>query len=132
MSVTRTGNWRDELEEMNFHNSSIKITTDPMLVRLFRTTIDRWGYDPQVLTASEEAMEYAMATLRLVARPWDGDANIDRLIDETADLTMMLAQMHHIMIDLGPADWTERVLDRIKFKADRLRHRLLKSVKMED
>lgn len=128
MSVNRvTDSWRVDLEEMNFWRSGITLSADGDLRRLFRTTTDVWGSRDQVLTAAEEAMEYGQACVRLVARPAIHDENVERLVDETADLLIMLAQMDCIMEREGPADWPERVQERVRYKADRLRHRILAS-----
>jgi hypothetical protein len=126
MTVNKTvENWRVDLQEMNFWRSEISLSADADLRKLFRTTIDTEGVDAQVLTAAEEAGEYNKACIRMVARPWDHDENIDRLVDETADVLIMLAQMDVIMSMEGPADWPERVRDRVRMKANRLRHRIL-------
>ncbi len=127
MSTSRTsnGNWRDELEALDLGQSTIDMTWSPELRALFKTTILTEGIGPQVLTAAEEAGEYNKACIRIVSRPWQPDENFHRLVDETADLRIMLAQMEHVIAEIGPANWPETLQERIRFKADRLRQRIL-------
>lgn len=117
--------WKEDLEALDLRTAEIHTLVDPGVLVLLKAAIAHWGTNMQVLTAAEEATEYAHACIRTVARPDQWEDNMASLIDETADIMVMLAQMELVMKRDGPVDFPERVQERIKFKADRIRRRLI-------
>jgi NTP pyrophosphatase (non-canonical NTP hydrolase) len=81
--------------------------------RTFERALDHWGIDAQVDKAEEEAFEFGAASKHYA----QGRADVDELVDELADLQIMLAQLSQF---LG----RERVEQRVDEKMGRLRRRL--------
>ena len=87
-------------------------------VRLMQTALDRWGMNAQVGQAVEECAELIVALQKYVRQP-ESDA-IDSVLDEMADVEMMLAQMR-IVFSISDDAYRERIAR----KFERLNHYLL-------
>jgi NTP pyrophosphatase (non-canonical NTP hydrolase) len=83
---------------------------------IFLKAIHTWGGNAQEMMAIEECSELIKAICKFNRKPTTGKEFTD-LIDEIADVTIMMRQM---AIIVGP----ERVEERIKFKIERLKKRL--------
>lgn len=94
---------------------------------ILQAALDEWGVAAQLGTAAEECIELAIACLRIIFRPSDGE-NYVNLVDETADVIIILHQIEIIAKDLDREDFLPAVADRVSFKLDRLKKR----VAMED
>jgi len=81
--------------------------------RMFERALDHWGIDAQVDKAEEEAFEFGAASKHYA----QGRAEVEDLVDELADLQIMLAQLSQF---LGRG----RVERRVDEKMGRLRARL--------
>jgi hypothetical protein len=82
---------------------------------VFMKALHTWGGEAQENMAIEECSEFIKAICKF--RRKDGSEEFKNIIDEVADVTIMMRQM---AIALGP----EQVEERIAFKVDRLRERL--------
>ena len=81
--------------------------------QLFDRATQQWGVDAQRMMAVGECGEF----LTLFGREPQGRLEPEAMIDEIADVTIMMAQMARIY---GP----EQVADRIQYKLDRMRRKL--------
>ena len=94
-------------------------------ILIFDKAANYWGIEAQLLTVMEELLELAIACERLMARGFNHE-NYARLIDETADVTIMLEQLRRIANNyIGIPDFDARVKERIVFKMNRLAGKLL-------
>ena len=82
---------------------------------VFMKALHTWGGEAQENMAIEECSELIKAICKL--RRSSGSAELKNLIDEIADVTIMMRQM---AIAVGE----DQVEERIAFKVDRLRERL--------
>jgi len=85
---------------------------------IMQTALDRWGFNAQVGQAIEECAELIVALQKYTNRTPTNDSR-ERIIDEIADVEMMLAQMR---LCLGIDD--EVLRDRIEHKFGRLENYL--------
>jgi len=88
-------------------------------VAMMQAALDRWGLNAQVGQTVEECAELIVALQKYVNRPAHPEA-VENILDEIADVEMMLGQMRLI---LGISDDTLR--KRIECKFERLRQYLL-------
>ncbi len=82
---------------------------------LFDKAIQRWGVSAQLLMVLEEMSELQKEILKNINR---GKDNLDAIIDETADVEIMLAQLKHIY------GIQKQVEERIPVKLAKVRARL--------
>jgi len=76
-------------------------------VKLMQTALERWGLNAQVGQAVEECAELIVALQKLVNRSQSPET-IDNVLDELADVEMMLAQMR-VAFGIDDADFRERI-----------------------
>ena len=88
-------------------------------VKLMQAALDRWGLNAQVGQTVEECVELIVALQKYVNRPPQTGA-ADNILDEIADVEMMLAQMRLV---LGIDD--DALRKRIESKFERLNQYLL-------
>ena len=89
-------------------------------IRAMRKALDQWGLEAQIGQAVEECAELIVALQKYVNRtPQAG--NTERILDEIADVEMMLAQLR---LALNIDDETLR--KKMEYKFDRLDKYLIK------
>jgi NTP pyrophosphatase (non-canonical NTP hydrolase) len=87
-----------------------------------QTALDQWGINAQVGQTVEECAELIVALQKYVNRtPQPG--MVENILDEIADVEMMLAQMRLV---LGIDD--DMLHKRIEYKFERLKHYLAKEI----
>ncbi|MCL2360989.1 MAG: hypothetical protein FWC73_04135 [Defluviitaleaceae bacterium] len=89
-------------------------------IEIMQTCLDQWGIPAQVGQAVEECAELIVALQKFVNRTSKPDT-VERVLDEIADVEMMLAQMRLV---LGIDD--DALRKRIECKFDRLQKYLLR------
>lgn len=72
---------------------------------MYQQAIAHYGEKKQLVKAMEESAEFIQATAKYIAKPTD--KNRDRMIEEMADLEIMLAQAKMILKD----NWDEYPID---------------------
>lgn len=82
---------------------------------LMQRAIDRWGKEAQLLMVLEEMSELQKEILKNINR---GKDNVDSIIDETADVEIMLHQLKYIY------NISEAVKQRIPIKLKKVEKRL--------
>ena len=82
---------------------------------IYKKAIKTWGKDAQLLVLLEEMSELSKEILKHVNR---GKDNMDEIIDETADVEIMLEQLKYIF------DIHQAVKDRIPVKLEKVSARL--------
>ncbi len=83
--------------------------------KIMDKAVQKWGKSAQILTLLEEMSELQKELLKNINRNKD---NLDAVIDETADVEIMLAQMKYIyQID-------NAVRERIPLKLEKVKRRL--------
>ena len=82
--------------------------------KIMQRALDQWGLNAQVGQAVEECAELIVALQKYINRT-PLQENTDNILDEIADVEMMLAQMRLI---LGISD--EALRNRIEYKFERL------------
>lgn len=88
---------------------------DPINSKLYKETLEKWGFYSQLNQLQEECAELIVACNKLRRNV---DESKSMMIDELADVVIMTQQIIHSM-------QVEKEIDnRIKFKLDRLRERL--------
>jgi len=88
-------------------------------VEIMQTALDQWGSNAQVGQAVEECAELIVALQKYVNRtPQAG--MVEDILDEIADVEMMLAQMR-LVLDIDDATLRKR----IEYKFERLKQYLL-------
>jgi NTP pyrophosphatase (non-canonical NTP hydrolase) len=90
----------------------MKIEFTEAEVKIMQTALDQWGVNAQVGQTVEECAELIVALQKYVIRK---KATAEDILDEIADVEMMLAQMRLV---LGIDDDTLR--KRIEYKFERL------------
>jgi NTP pyrophosphatase (non-canonical NTP hydrolase) len=89
-------------------------------VKTMQTCLDKWGINAQVGQTVEECAELIVALQKYVNRtPQPG--TVENILDEIADVEMMLGQMRLV---LGIND--EALRERIEYKFERLNQYLKK------
>ena len=88
-------------------------------IKLMQTALDRWGLNAQVGQTVEECAELIVALQKYVNRSPHPES-VDNILDEIADVEMMLAQMRLV---LGIDD--DMLRERIEYKFTRLSQYLL-------
>lgn len=83
--------------------------------KLLKKAIDVWGKHAQLLTLLEEMSELQKEILKNINR---GKENLNELIDEAADVEIMLEQLKYIF------DVEQAVEERIPVKLEKVRRRL--------
>ena len=83
--------------------------------KLLKKAIDVWGKHAQLLTLLEEMSELQKEILKNINR---GKENLNELIDETADVEIMLEQLKYIF------DIEQAVEEKIPVKLEKVRRRL--------
>lgn len=83
--------------------------------KLLKKAIDVWGKHAQLLTLLEEMSELQKEILKNINR---GKENLNELIDEAADVEIMLEQLKYIF------DIEQAVEERIPVKLEKVRRRL--------
>jgi len=91
---------------------------------LFLQAYGQWGVNDQMLTLAEESAELTKAACRFVARPYHAKENYEALIDEVADVEIMLGQLEVIMFREGYKNFRNNVNNRKLYKLKRLYNRL--------
>ena len=92
----------------------MKIQFTDTEVEMMQTALDKWGLNAQVGQTVEECAELIVALQKYINRTPKPDA-VENIIDEIADVEMMLAQMRLV---LGINDDTLR--KRIEYKFEKL------------
>jgi len=87
-------------------------------VKIMQTALDQWGINAQVGQTVEECAELIVALQKYINRTQQ-PGMVENILDEIADVEMMLAQMRLV---LGIDDDTLR--KRIEHKFERLNHYL--------
>ena len=82
---------------------------------IYKKAIKTWGKDAQLLVLLEEMSELSKEILKHVNR---GKDNMDEIIDETADVEIMLEQLKYIF------GIHQAVKDRIPVKLEKVSARL--------
>ena len=83
-------------------------------IKIMQTALDQWGINAQVGQAVEECAELIMALQKYINRT-PRPETLDNLIDEIADVEMMLAQMR-LALDIDD----DTLRQRIVYKFERL------------
>ena len=89
-------------------------------VKTMQTCLDKWGINAQVGQTVEECAELIVALQKYVNRTPQPD-RLENILDEIADVEMMLGQMRLV---LGISD--EALRERIEYKFERLNQYLKK------
>ena len=97
----------------------MKIQFTKSEVKLMQTALDKWGLNAQVGQTVEECAELIVALQKYVNRTPHPET-VDNILDEIADVEMMLAQMRLV---LGIDD--DALRKRIEDKFERLSQYLL-------
>lgn len=88
---------------------------------ILQQAIDTWGVDAQCEMLLEECLELALALQKDKRTRGNKEEKFDSIIDEIADVTIMIKQAHRIYpIDL--------INERIAFKMNRLKERLIEKI----
>lgn len=82
---------------------------------IVKCAVEKWGKQAQLLMVLEEMAELQKEILKHLNR---GKDNIDEIIDETADVEIMLEQLKYIF------DIEQAVADRIPIKLQKVKARL--------
>lgn len=82
---------------------------------IMEKAVQKWGKSAQILTLLEEMSELQKELIKNINRNKD---NLDAVIDETADVEIMLAQMKHIY------QIEQAVQERIPIKLQKVMKRL--------
>lgn len=90
----------------------MKVQFDDNEISIMQTALDRWGLDAQIDQTVEECAELIVA-LNKHARRSPKPGTLDNVLDEIADVEMMLAQMR---IAYGMDDNALRMRIEHKFK----------------
>jgi NTP pyrophosphatase (non-canonical NTP hydrolase) len=85
--------------------------------KVFMKALHTWGGEAQENMAIEECSEFIKAMCK--ARRKNGIEELNAIIDEVADVTIMMRQMAIVVGE-------DKVEERIKFKVNRLTERLEK------
>jgi NTP pyrophosphatase (non-canonical NTP hydrolase) len=80
---------------------------------LLKQALSKWGHEAQIKMAVEECGEFLSA----IMKSYRGRVTNDDIVDEIADNILMQEQMAMIF-------GKEKVIERIKFKMDRVKTRL--------
>jgi len=91
---------------------NVQFTEDE--VKTMQTCLDQWGVKPQVGQAIEECAELIVALQKYINRSPQADM-IENILDEIADVEIMLAQMRLV---LEISDSTLR--EQIEYKFEKL------------
>lgn len=108
-------------------NDDSKIGFDSLLSTVFidknllKQAIEKWGANAQVEMIEEECLELSLAIHKLRRKRGDMATKVSNVIDEIADVTIMM----HQAFELFPSDLIQ---DRIKFKMERLEERLKEGI----
>lgn len=86
---------------------------------LLHQAIKTWGIEAQCDMIIEECIELALAVQKLKRKRGDREAKITAVIDEIADVRIIIEQAMIIF-----ADPENRIQERIDFKMNRLKERL--------
>ena len=86
-----------------------------MNLEILKKAIDQFGFENQTEMIKEECLELALALQKLKRNPCD--INVDNVIDEIADVSIMIEQAN-IMFP------TDLIQKRIEYKIDRLQKRI--------
>lgn len=84
-------------------------------IKIYKLAVKKWGIAPQLITAMEEASEFIKAVTKMirykefepinVVNPKIVSENMFNLIDEIADITIMIGQINqHYRLDLAVRD----------------------------
>ena len=92
----------------------MKVQFTEVEVKTMQTCLDKWGLKPQVGQAIEECAELIVALQKYINRTPQVDM-IENILDEIADVEIMLAQMRLV---LGISDSTLR--ERIEYKFEKI------------
>jgi len=87
-------------------------------IEAMQAALDKWGLDAQCDQTIEECAELIVALQKHVKRS-HGEDTLDKVLDEIADVEMMLAQMRLI---LGIND--QMLRERIEQKFEKMNHYL--------
>ena len=92
----------------------MKVEFSEKEIAIMQTALDQWGINAQVGQAIEECAELIVALQKFTNRTPQTDSK-ERILDEIADVEMMLAQMR-IALDIDD----EVLRKRIEYKFSRL------------
>jgi len=91
---------------------AMSLTFSQYEVALMQSALDTWGLSAQVGQTIEEAAELIVALQKHTNRSGSGEATLDAVLDEIADVEMMLAQLRLVY---GFSDTLLRERINIKF-----------------
>lgn len=89
---------------------------------ILQSAIDKWGIDAQLEMIIEECLELALSLQKLKRLRGDMTIKEANVIDELADVKIMIRQAEKIF----PMD---KINDRVDFKMNRLKSRIEEGVK---
>ena len=90
--------------------------------QVYEDALDKWGIDAQWGMVHEECLELAMA-IHKFRRAKDQDKAMDDIIDEVADVKIMMEQVE-LYVDM------DKVKERMDFKIERLKGKLYKTTQI--
>lgn len=89
--------------------------------KLLEQAIQQWGVEAQTEMIQEECIELALAIQKLKRRRGDNMQKLEAVIDEIADVKIMIKQAEKIFDK-------EAIDKRVVFKMNRLKERLLEGI----
>lgn len=99
----------------------IEITVPDHITEVFESAIQKWGRQKQIEMIEEEAIELALA-VRKYLRKGETDETKDNIVDELADIQVMVYQSIYLFPELH-----EKVVERFNYKVSRLKRRISES-----
>jgi len=91
--------------------------------KILLEAVRTWGKEAQINMIEEECIELAHAICKLRRKRGDPDKKLDNLIDELADVKLMMMQADIIFEDLK-----DRIDERMDFKLNRVKERLKEKI----
>ena len=88
---------------------------------ILQKAIDTWGMEAQIEMVKEECLELAIALQKLNRTRGDLEEKEKNIVDEIADVTIMIKQAHRIFS-------IDKINERIEYKMKRLEKRLIEKV----
>jgi len=88
---------------------------------ILQKAIDTWGMEAQIEMVKEECLELAIALQKLNRTRGDLEEKEKNIVDEIADVTIMIKQAHRIFS-------IDKINERIEYKMKRLEKRLIENL----
>jgi NTP pyrophosphatase (non-canonical NTP hydrolase) len=98
--------------------------TDEKMITIMCEAIDKYGHENQMLQCVEEMAELtqAVSKLRRATTKPEHERCVDNMVEEVADVYVMLSQMMIIMSTIY--DKGEQLDEMLKYKINRLKERI--------